>query len=358
MRSFLALVRCQTIILRRSPGYWISSLILAVLSIVVFGYLFTGSLRDLPLGVADEDQSEASRQVVQSLGDVEGIDLKAGNEREELAALKDGDRWAVMVLPPGFGQSLSAGRAEVSVYYNNTNLAAATASRSTLQTIITGLNRSLTDSPEPVVLREEGVEAKRLRMIDFVLPGMVGLTMLFSNMTAAGWLVMWRSTGALKRLRVTPVSASTIILAQMASFLILSVVQVAVILFLGRVLFDISVAGSYGVLVVVVFVGGVTLLGLGYLVASPFRSIITASAAVNLVSLPMMFLGGSYFPTESAPAFMSPVIHALPLFYLNEAVRGVMNDGDGLRAVAVNLGILGGWAAACFAAAARLFRWE
>src|SRR3972149_452688 len=125
MRGFLALARAETLILFRNPGYWLGNLIIAVLSIIVFGYLFKG-MEDFPLGVADLDGSPTSQQVVAALESVPGIEAHSGSEQRELSALRKGDRWAVLVIPQGFGEGVSAQQARVQVYYNDRNLSAAT----------------------------------------------------------------------------------------------------------------------------------------------------------------------------------------------------------------------------------------
>ncbi len=358
MRAFVALLKAQLLMLARTPDYWVSTLLIAVISIFVFGYLFTGVLEDIPLGVADEDGSTASAQVVDALREIEGIELSEGAEEEELKALEDGDRWAVMVLPGGFGEDMAAGAAQVRVSYNATNLAAATASRSTVQSIIDGINRALTDSEPLVTIQEEGVSARKLRSIDFIIPGMVGLTIMFGGLASGVYLVSWRQQGILRRLGVTPIRPWQLIISQMLSLLALSLLSVAVVLVLGWLLFDVSVQGPYLALGMIVLGGVLCMLGLGYFIGSRVRTPTAASVMANLIGLPMMFLGGSYFPTDAAPTFLEPLVRIAPLTYLNEALRTVINDGDGLRAVALPLAVLAAWTIAAITLSSRIFRWE
>lgn len=358
MRAFVALLKAQVLILARDPGYWLSTLAIAVISIFVFGYLFTGALEDFPLGVVDGDGSAASERVVQALRDAEGIDLSEGPEDEELDSLRDGKRWAVLVVPEGFEEGIAAGGTKVQVYYNPTNLASATASRSAVQSIIAGINRSLAGGEPLVSVQEQSVSARHLRVIDFIIPGMVGLTIMFGGVGAGVFLVAWRQQGILRRLGVTPLRPWVLIASQMLSLLALSVVSITIVLFLGWLLFDVSVQGSLLTLAVVVLAGALTMLGVGYFIGSQVRTTVAASAIVNLVTLPMIFLGGSYFPTDSAPAFVAPLVRIAPLTHLNNALRAVINDGDGLRAISVPLAVLAAWIVGTIALSSRVFRWE
>ncbi|MDP2954515.1 MAG: ABC transporter permease, partial [Chloroflexota bacterium] len=70
------------------------------------------------------------------------------------------------------------------------------------------------------------------------------------------------------------------------------------------------------------------------------------------------FLGGSFMPVESPPAFLQPIIKVLPLHYLNDALREVINRGAGFSEVWPSLGILVGWAVGTFVLSARVFRWQ
>ncbi len=358
MRSFRALLRAQLLLLARDPAYWLSTLLIAVVSILVFGYLFTGGLQDFPLGVVDEDHSVSSQQVLEGLRGAGGIDLSEGSREAQTQALKDGKRWAVIVIPAGFGQGIASGNAGVDVYYNTTNLAAATASRSTVQAILDGIDRAVSGARPVISVNEQGVSARKLRDIDYIIPGMMGLTMMFGGLVAGVFLVNWRQQGVLRRLGVTPLHPWLLILSQMLSLLLLSVASMAVILTLGRLLFDVSVQGSYAALLLVVLVGVLAMMGLGYFISSRVRTTVAASAVVNLVGLPMMFLGGSYFPTNSAPVFIEPLVRIAPLTYLNEALRAIVVDGDGVTAVASQLLVLAAWIAATLALSARIFRWD
>ncbi len=358
MRSFRALLKAQILLLARDPAYWVSTLLIAVISILVFGYLFTGGLSDFPLGVVDQDHSTTSEQVLQALRDAGGIDLSEGSAEAQMAALHDGKRWAVIVIPQGFGGAIASGQASVDVYYNPTNLAAATASRSTVQSIIAGIDRSVTGSRPLVSVNEQSVSARKLRDIDYIIPGMMGLTMMFGGLVAGIFLVNWRQQGLLRRLGVTPLRPWLLITSQMLSLLLLSVASMIVILTLGRLLFDVSVQGSYLALMLVVLVGVLSMMGLGYFISARVRTTVAASAVVNLVALPMMFLGGSYFPTDSAPLFIEPLIRIAPLTYLNEALRAIVIDGGGFRSIGSQLLVLVAWTAGSLALSARVFRWD
>jgi ABC-type multidrug transport system permease subunit len=101
-----------------------------------------------------------------------------------------------------------------------------------------------------------------------------------------------------------------------------------------------------------------TFCGLGLLVASRVRTVEGASGWANVVMMPMWLLSGVFFSAERFPGRVQPLIHALPLTALNDALRGIINDGLPLAGVAAQLAVVAAWGVACFLVALRLFRWR
>ncbi len=115
---------------------------------------------------------------------------------------------------------------------------------------------------------------------------------------------------------------------------------------------------SWLALGLIVTLGALAMLSLGFVIGSFARNAEVAASLTFLISFPMMFLGGSYFPTESAPAFLAPIIRILPLSYLNDALRQVINNGADLAALRTDALALAVWMVAALLLSFRAFRWE
>jgi ABC-type multidrug transport system permease subunit len=109
--------------------------------------------------------------------------------------------------------------------------------------------------------------------------------------------------------------------------------------------------------ILLVMLGATTFAGLGLLVASRARTLEAVSGLMNLVMLPMWMLSGIFFSSERFPDAVQPFIKVLPLTALNEALRGVMQEGAALGDLLPQIGLLAGWAAISFVLALRWFRW-
>jgi ABC-2 type transport system permease protein len=357
VRGFLQLVVTQAIMLRRNTGFWISSIMMAVLSMAVFGWLFNPDTQPFDLALVDEDHSQASQTLVEAFDGIESVTLRQGDHEEEMAALEDGDRGAVVIIQPGFARDVAAGAASLQVYYDDTNLIRIGYVTSTVEAVVDRYNEQVAGQPSAVTLEKQAIATKDVRFIDFLTPGMVGMTIMWVNLGVGFMLVSWREQGILRRLGVTPLRPGALILSQAMGYSLVSLMQVLIVLTMGRLVFDVSINGSYLWLAVTALLGVAAMLFIGYAIGSLLRSVTSVNAVLNLVAFPMIFLGRSYFPLETPPA-LAPLVNAIPLTHLNDALREVVNQGGGLGDLWLSWLILAAWAAGGFGLSMRLFRWQ
>lgn len=202
------------------------------------------------------------------------------------------------------------------------------------------------------------VEAPGDRYIDFLIPGLIGLNLMGAGLFGVGHnLVLLRSRHLLRRFAVTPLGRAEFLLGFVWSRFVLSLPAPVVLVLFGWLAFDVPMLGSWPLLAVIVVVGALVFAGLGVLVASRARTLEAVSGLMNLVMMPMWLLCGAFFSSERFPAIVQPIVHALPLTHLNDALRAVMR-GDGLAASATPLLWLSVSGIAFFVAALRLFRWS
>ncbi|MGO8947296.1 MAG: ABC transporter permease [Ktedonobacterales bacterium] len=359
MNAFTHMLVASVTILRRNTVLILSSLGLGLISILAFGWLFgSGGGLTLALGVANEGTSPAAAQVVQELKRQQGLVVSTGTEQAQLTSLRNGQRDVVLVLPANFGRELQAGQGTIQVYYNQSDPTTLGFARSAVTSIVAGLNQQLTGKPMPVVLSEQAVSVHRQGTIDFLTPGMLGLMLMWANLAVGITLVAWRKQGIMKRLAATPLRPATLISAQMVARLLLSVAQAAVLLAVAMLFFKVQVYGNWGALALVVVVGALAMMAIGFIVGSFARSEDVAQSIVFLISFPMMFLGGSYFSVAGAPSFLQPIINFLPLTHLNDALRQIINNGASLAAVQSDVLILLAWTVIGLVLATRAFRWS
>lgn len=197
------------------------------------------------------------------------------------------------------------------------------------------------------------------RYIDFLIPGLIGLNLLGTGMWGVGFPVATaRQQKLLKRMIATPMRRRDYLLALMFARHVWLALEVAAVLGFGMIAFHVAVRGSWLAFALVVLVGAMAFSALGLLVASRARTIEAVSGLMNFAMLPMWLLSGTFFTAERFPAVLQPLVQALPLTVVNNALRAIMNEGAGLAACSAPLAILGAWTLVTFAVALRIFRWE
>jgi ABC-2 type transport system permease protein len=212
---------------------------------------------------------------------------------------------------------------------------------------------------DAVPVRAEKVTEKGSRYIDFLIPGLLGMNLMGTGIWSLAFSVTTaRNRRVLKRLIATPMHKSHYLLSQIFGRLGFLVPEVVILVGAGWLIFGVAVRGSLLLLFATSLLGAMTFCGIGLLVASRVSTIEGASGLANLVMVPMWIASGTFFSSERFPDVVQPLINLLPLTALNQALRGIMTEGQGLAGIAMQLAILAGWGIVSFAVALKIFRWR
>ncbi|HSD70364.1 MAG TPA: ABC transporter permease [Woeseiaceae bacterium] len=208
-------------------------------------------------------------------------------------------------------------------------------------------------------LTKVSIQGEAVRYVDWVLPGILAMNMMFSCLFGVGYVVVrYRKNGFLKRLRATPLRAIEFAIAQVASRLVL-IIAITVLVYAGTSwLLDTRMDGSYFALFAVALLGCVTLISLGLLIAARVTSEELAGGLLNLAAWPMMLLSGVWYSLESASEWVRQLANAFPLTHVLSAARAIMLDGATLGEVLPQLLVLALMSAAFLGIAAGIFRWR
>lgn len=197
------------------------------------------------------------------------------------------------------------------------------------------------------------------RYIDFLIPGLLGMNLMNAAMWGIGFaLVDMRQRKLLKRFVATPMRRSDFLLALLSSRLILMLIEVGLLLGFGVLAFHMRVLGSILTILLIGSIGAISFGGLGLLTACRAQKIESASGLMNLVMMPMWIFSGVFFSAERFPAVVQPLIKALPLTALNDALRATILEGSSLAAQSGRILVMAVWGIVSFALALRWFRWS
>lgn len=164
-----------------------------------------------------------------------------------------------------------------------------------------------------------------LSYIHFLVPGIIGMSLLFSS-TFAGLSVLWdREFGFLKEIMVTPVNRVSIVIGRIAggttTALIQGLMLVGIALIIG---FKIPGAGSFLLAVVFMLLITTTFIGLGLIFASVMKDMQGFGIIMNFVMFPMLFLSGAMYPLKNLPTAVRVLSYADPLTFGIDGLRGTL----------------------------------
>jgi ABC-type multidrug transport system permease subunit len=208
-------------------------------------------------------------------------------------------------------------------------------------------------------LQRATVSGEPIRYVDWVVPGVLGMNIMFSSLWGVGWVIVrYRKNGVLRRLSATPLSAGEFLSAQILSRLLV-VIAVNIFVFAStHALLDFPMRGSYLALAVVFLAGAIALISMGLVIAARVRSEEVANGLLDVIAFPMMVLSGVWFSLEGTNPLVQRIAEFLPLTHVVDAARRIMLDGAGLADVAADVGILLVTATLLLAISARAFRWQ
>ena len=209
------------------------------------------------------------------------------------------------------------------------------------------------------VIREVPVTDVGSRYIDFLIPGLIGMNIMSTGLWGVGFrIVQQRVSRLIKRMLASPMRRSHYLLSHMFGRIVFLALEVGVVLSFGFFAFGVPIRGSLLSLILVVVLGALSFAGLGLLVASRAKTIEGVSGLMNLVMMPMWICSGVFFAYSNFPEPVQPVIAALPLTALNDALRAVMLEGAPLTGILGMLAIVTVWGVGSFGLALKIFRWE
>ncbi len=360
---FWALFVASVLMFVRNRAAVFFSLFLPLIIMLIFGVLNFEGTTTIQLGVVDEAQNDASRRLGRGLEAYEYIELSSGSRDLQLTELEEGNLDFVLVIPLGFDPQPGQETGLVA-YASTVDPAQAQVGQGLLQQAVGEAIFAPANGGPPgggsgaAPVSFETVESRDLGYIDFLVPGIVGMTVMQLGLFSVAFgFVQLKRTGALRRLFATPTSPAYFLGAQVASRLIIASFQVAILFGVG-IWFGLQMFGDYASLAVIVLLGSIIFLAVGFSIAGWAKNEDQAAPVANLISLPMMFLSGVFFPRDAMPDFLASITQYMPLTYVNEALRAVVNDGAGLTSLGPQLLGMGIWTVITFVLAVRLFRWE
>lgn len=269
---------------------------------------------------------------------------------------------ATIILPENFGiiaegKTLPGGEAQV--LYDQNNQSAGTTLASVLGDIFTEVNNELAPAQTPFTVKAESTATKGLSQFDYTFTGIMGFTLLSLGIYGpTSVFPRLKQRGVLRRYQLTTLKVWQYFVGNVVSNAFVGLLSVATMFIIAVTVFDLNMRGSYLNLLAVVILGVTLLFGIGLAIGGWARTENQAAPLAQIVTLPMMFLSGVFFPTFLMPELLQNITKFIPLTPIIESLRMIVTENASLLDLGPQLAIIGGWTVIIYLIAFRVFRWE
>lgn len=340
----------------RNPSAVVFNLIFPLIFIIVFGFISGGGFR---IDVGIDTHSDKDNAVYKALENVKSVKLNSTIPEEEmLSDLEKGKLDAIINI-----QKNENG--VIVVNYKSTKASPERGNifKMILNEIINTQNQALNKSDIPLTeIKEEVVEGRKFKTIDFILPGQLGFSLLSAGVFGTAFIfISLRQTLVIKRFFATPINKGYILIGESLSRLIFSIFSAVIIILIGYLFFGFTLVNGVVTFLNMLLLSVIALsvfLGFGFVVSGIAKTESAVPPIANLITLPQFLLAGTFFPISNFPEWLQPVSRALPLTYLNEAMRKISFEGASLFDVWYDILILLIWGVVVYAIAVKVFKWE
>lgn len=355
-KATLALAKASFRSIMRSPSAVVFTLAFPLIFILVFGFLGGGGVK-VDLAVAPG--SDLQNPVIQALEKNEVIHLVRGKEAAEIhEELEKGHIAAVI--------DVQKNKTERPAYVANVTYTSASIDKGNiLKSVLSNLYYSLNAKdmqPSVAQLNESTVTGRIYRTIDFILPGQLGFSLLSTGVFGTAFVFFGlRQNLVIKRFFATPVRRSSIVFGEGIARIGFALLGAVFIILIGHFFFHFTLI--HGIVTVINMlllsvIGLIVFMGFGFVVSGVAKSESTIPPISNIITLPQFLLSGTFFSIDAFPEWLQPISRALPLTYLNDAMRKVAFEGAGLWDVKHQILIMVIWGIGIYAVAVKVFKWE
>lgn len=344
----------------RDKGTYFWYLVLPIIFIVIFASIF-GSVEEATLKIhyIDADQSAASRQLIDTLQGMDGLQLQSYPIDEldkQIERIRDGKLSAFLLIPEGFEEDLNNGeQATLKLYRDITADESYTPVLAVMQNMASGyregklavslvqMGLSLEEIggilQAPVAIEEIQEQSTSINMVTQVVPGYTVMFVFYIMITMVNNFLKDRHSGMLARLRTTPMKPLTYLFGMWIPNILLVLIQCAILLSFGYFVYDLHLGNLYSIIAIVLALA-LCVTGIGLALSLFVKSENQGVALVQIIALGGAVLGGLWFPIEMMPEFIQKIAQFLPQYWAQQGFQDVMLRDAHLGDIGFNLLVL------------------
>lgn len=347
------MIKKDLLTLWRHKVQFASLILFPILMIALCGWGMGGTVENTPVVVVKQSSGDVTDQVINALKADDTFDIKdiMTNSDDAKEKVDNGEVKAAIILSSDFESSNSKNAV---LYIDSSDqlttqtlvpkteqiFASLSEKVGTQQVNANTTTNPITQTAQTIKLQVNKIYGD-LDYIDFLLPGVLAMTMFMSSMMTMGNSIAGeRERGELSRLFMTPTNVSSVLTGKIISQVVRELIRALVLIIAAMLLFNVMIKGNLLLLVLVILIAVLCFVGFGMMFSATAKTQEDYIQIVMPVAMPMMFICGVFFPTETMPWILQKIALFLPLTYANDAFRAVMLKGAGLDSIAFDLIVL------------------
>jgi len=291
--------------------------------------------------------------------------LKVNNTLKTIAEADEkmarGEIDATIILPTDFGQIGEKGfpTGQAIVRYNKNSEQAATTLASVLGSMFDSINAQFVSLDKPFTVKTQSNAKQGLTQFDYVFAGLLGFSLMSLGIFGpSNAFPRLKERGVLRRYHTTTLKVWQYFIGNVMSNIVVGLMSVAAMFAVGLTVFHLSMRGSWPLLVALIVVSATMLFGIGLAIGGWAKNERQAAPLTQIVTMPMMFLSGSFFARYLMPLWLQHMTAYLPLTPVIDASRLIITEGKTFVDLLPQFGIIAGWCIIIYFIAFRIFRWE
>ncbi|MEE1884953.1 ABC transporter permease [Pedobacter flavus] len=352
----LALAKASFRSILRSPSAVVFTLAFPLIFILVFGFLSTNGVK---IDLAIAPTSNLDNPVIKALEQNSVVRLIKDTDTTNInSALTKGNYDGLI--------DVQLNKDSIPNYITNITYTTASPDKTNiLKSLILNIQLQVNMAnqvPTVTEVRETMLKSRPYTTIDFILPGQLGFSLLSTGVFGTAFVFFsLRQNLVIKRFFATPVRKSSIVLGEGIARIGFALLGALTIILLGNLFFGFTLVNGYITVInmlVLSFLGVLVFMGFGFVISGIAKSESTIPPISNIITLPQFLLSGTFFSVSVFPTWLQYISKAMPLTYLNDAMRKVAFEGLSLWDVRIQILVLLVWGVVVYGAAVKFFKWE
>lgn len=348
------MIKKDLLTLWRHKVQFASLILFPILMIALCGWGMGGTVENTPVVIVKQTSGEITDQVINAIKSDKTFEVKdiLSDPDEAKEMVDKGDVKSAIILSPDFEED---GARSATLYIDSSDQMTTQMVVPTTQKIFSALSEqiemtqiassnnntnAITSTVQSIKLQVNKIYGE-IEYIDFLLPGVLAMTMFMSSMLGLGNSIAGeRERGELARLFMTPTSVSSVLSGKIISQVVKEMIRAIILILAAILIFNVVINGNMLLLLLVMLISVLCFVGFGMMISATSKTQEDYIQIVMPIAMPMMFICGVFFPKETMPWLLQKISYFLPLTYAEDAFRAVMLKGAGIESIAIDLIIL------------------